>query len=99
MSTANTYDIGDIVRLTGTFRTTAGALANPTKVTIKYEDPSAVVVTVSSTMASVFNPSTGVFYHDVAPDETGVWEYRIYSTGTITSSTEDWFRVRTRRVL
>lgn len=98
MSTANTYDIGDVVRLTGTFRSTAGVLTNPTKVTIKYEDPTAVVTTVSSTMASVTNPSAGIFYTDISPTLAGVWEYRIYSTGSIKSSTEDWFRVRTRRV-
>lgn len=98
MSTANTYDIGDVVRITGTFRSTAGVLANPSKVTFKYEDPSANVVTVTSTSGTVFNPSTGLFYVDVSPDEPGVWEYRIYSTGSITSSTEDWFRVRKQRV-
>lgn len=98
MSTANTYDVGDVVRITGTFRSTAGVLSDPSKVTIKYEDPSANVTTVTSTGASVINPSTGVFYTDIVPDEVGVWEYRIYSTGNITSSTEDWFRVRTRRV-
>lgn len=92
------YDIGDVVRLTGTFRSTAGVLTDPTKVTIKYEDPSANVVTITSTAGSVFHPSTGVFYTDVVIDEAGVWEYRIYSTGLITSSTEDWFRVRTPRI-
>lgn len=98
MSTANNYDIGDIVRLTGTFRDTGAALADPTKVTIKYQDPSGNITTVTSTGASVVHPSTGIYYTDVVPDESGVWEYHIYSTGLITSSTEDWFRVRTQRV-
>lgn len=98
MSTANNYDIGDIVRLTGTFRTTALALADPTKVTVKYEDPAGAVTTVTSTGVTMVHPSSGVYYVDVTPDATGIWEYRIYSTGTITTSTEDWFRVRTRRV-
>lgn len=98
MSTANNYDIGDIVRLTGTFRSTANVLSDPNKVTIKYEDPSGNVTTVTSTGASVVHPSTGVYYTDIFPDESGVWEYRIFSTGLITSSTQDWFRVRTPRI-
>lgn len=98
MSTANNYDIGDVVRLNGTFRTTGGALVDPTKVTFKYEDPSGNVVTVTSTGASVIHPSSGYYYVDIAPDETGVWEYRIFSTGTVATSTEDWFRVKTQRV-
>ena len=98
MSTANNYDIGDVVRLSATFRTTAGALADPTKVTFKYQDPSGNTVTVTSTAAGVIHPSSGLYYTDISPDETGVWEYRIYSTGSVASSTEDWFRVRTQRV-
>lgn len=98
MSTANNYDIGDVVRLQGVFRTTADVLVDPAKVTIKYEDPSGNVTTVTSTGAVVIHPSSGVYYADIDIDQTGVWEYRVYSTGTVVSSTEDWFRVRTQRV-
>lgn len=96
---ANSYDINDVVRITGTFTSTAGALANPGKVTFVLEDPAGVITTRTSTAASVANPGTGVFYTDIVIDLTGVYEFRVYSTGTIRSSTQGWWRVRTQRAI
>lgn len=95
----NNYDIGDVVRLTGTFATTAGAALNPTKVTFTYERPTGVITVLTSTMAGVTNPAVGTFYTDLGIDASGVWEYRISSTGTLRTSTQSWFRVRTQRAI
>lgn len=96
---ANSYDVNDVVRVTGTFTSTAGTAANPGKVTFVLEDPSGLITTHTSTGASVTNPAIGTFYTDVVIDQEGVYEYRVYSTGTIRSATQGWWRVRTRRAV
>lgn len=96
---ANSYDISDVVRVTSLFTSTAGTPTNPTKVTMVYEDPAHVLSTRTSTMASIVNPVTGTYYTDIVMDQEGVWEYRVYSTGTIRTSTQGWWRVRTQRAV
>lgn len=91
---ANTYDIGDIVRLSGTFTDTGGEPIDPTAVTVQYLDPDGNV----TTQGSLNHPSTGFYYVDITVDSPGVWAYRIYSTGTGQSAEESWFRVRHLRV-
>lgn len=95
---ASTYDIGDTVRLRATYTDTGGDPANPTTVTFVYEDPSGNAVTVISGSSSVVNPTVGTFTTDLVPDESGLWEYRSSSTGTIVASEEGYFIVRARRV-
>lgn len=88
---ANEYDIGDVVRISGTFTSTGGAFIDPTTVTVWVKAPSSTVyVTTAPT-----NPSTGVHYVDYTPASTGVYLYRIYSTGTVITAEEGLFRVRT----
>lgn len=91
-TSVTTYDIGDKVRITATFTSTAGTNADPTAVTVKHKDPSGNLTTVDST--SVTNSATGVYYADLEPDEAGVWHYSIGGTGNVVAYAEDWFRVR-----
>jgi hypothetical protein len=95
---ANTYDIGDIVRLSASYTDTGGTPANPTTVAFVYERPSGSYSTETSTGPNVTNPSVGSFHLDVEIDEAGLWEYRVTSAGSIQASTEDYFIVRARRV-
>lgn len=92
---ASEYDIGDTVRLTGTFASTAGTPANPTTVTFWVKAPSSTVAVGVSGSTSVTNPVTGTFTYDVIPGSTGVWAYRISSTGSIVAAEEAQFVVRT----
>lgn len=78
-----TYDRGDLVRLTGTFRDAAGALQDPTTVTLKYQTPSGATTTlVYLTDAALNKSSTGIYYADISLTEDGIWTYRYESTGT-----------------
>ena len=95
---ANSYDIGDIVRLKATFTSTAGVLKDPTKVTFSVVDPLGTGSTDTSTGSVVVNPSTGVFTLDVTADAAGVWLYKVNSTGIVTSAADSYFRVRHSRV-
>jgi len=101
----STYDIGDLVRVTGTFTDTGGTVADPTTVTFLYDTPNSTAPTIAtrtSTAAGAVNgitkASTGVYYYDVPTTGRGLYETRFTSTGTLTASEESWFSVRPRRV-
>ncbi len=69
---ANTYDIGDLVRITATFTDAAGDATDPDVVRMKYQDPSGTEATDSNPT----NSATGVYYADIDVDEAGTWYYR-----------------------
>lgn len=94
---ANTYDIGDVVRLTATFTDTGETAANPSSVRFIYETPSGSFSTQTST-GDVVNPQVGTYYLDITLSESGVWEYRVTSTGTLKASEEGYLVARARRV-
>lgn len=88
---ANVYDVGDGIRLTGTF-TISGSGANPTTAVLSVTDPSAVVTT-----PAVGNGTDGVYLVSVIVDEPGAWHYNWVGTGAVVAATEDHFFVRKRR--
>jgi hypothetical protein len=88
-----TYDIGDAVRVSVTFRNEAGALANPTSVTLTVRAPDETVTTVSNSTST-----TGIYSGVVTPDAEGVWRYRFTGTGAVAQAQEGMFTVRRRRV-
>ena len=71
---ANTYEIGDLIRVTGTFTDAGGTNTDPDVVTGKYQDPSGT----ETTDAAPTNSAVGVYYFDIEADEAGQWYYRIY---------------------
>lgn len=86
-----TYDVGDLVRLTGTFRNSSDALTNTTAVcTVRKPDGTA-------STPSVTNGSTGVYTVDVTLDQEGHWFYRWAGTGDVVAAEEGEFYVRRRR--
>ena len=96
------YDIGDIVRISSTFTSTAGQKADPTSVTFAYTTPDGTD-TVTSRTATATGPSnditkvsTGVYYSDITATASGPYWYRFSSTGTITTAAEWNFQVRRR---
>lgn len=94
---ANTYDVGDLVRVTGTF--TVGSVAtDPTTVTLKVKDPSGNLDTYTYALSQVTKSSTGIYYKDLSIDEAGVWRYRFVGTGACVGEEEKWFEVREKRV-
>jgi hypothetical protein len=86
----NQYDVGDIVRLTGVFTDTGGVPGNPSKVTFWVQSPSSTVQVATST-GIVDNPSSGTFTLDVPVNSSGLWAYRVYSTGILTASEQATF--------
>lgn len=77
---ANSYDVGDAVRVsTSTVFTNAAAAAfDPDVVRGKFKDPSGNVTTyVYGTDAELVKDGTGDYYFDINVDEEGTWYYRI----------------------
>ena len=75
-----TYDIGDLVRLTGTFRNAAGVLTDPTTVTCRIERPDETeTVYLYGTDVEVVRDSAGIFHVDVVPANPGEWSHPPFS--------------------
>jgi hypothetical protein len=91
---SNTYDYGDLVRVTGTFTTAAGVATDPTAVLCKVRNPAGTVTTLTyGTDAALVKSGTGVYYTDVSASAAGIWHYRFYSTGTGQAANETYFQV------
>lgn len=85
---AGPYDIGDKVRVIGTFTDIDGGFVDPSVVTIKFKSPSSVVTT-----PTVVNESPGVYHADQSITAAGTWYYRVESTGTGQAAGEGQFTV------
>lgn len=93
--TTNTYDIGDRIRSSVEFRTTAGALTNPTTIIFRYKDPSEnITILTYGVDAAVIRDATGQYHVDVDIDEAGTWHYRWEGTGVLVGAVENWFKIR-----
>lgn len=89
---ANEYDIGDLVRIQGTFTDADSVAFDPDVVTVKHKDPSGN----TATSTSATNPSVGVYTVDVTVDESGIWYYRFEGTtsgGAYQGGEESYFVV------
>lgn len=93
---ANTYDRGNRVRVFATFRSTAGAVADPTSVRVRYRSPGSTLVTFtySTSGTDVTRSSTGIYYADIDVEKEGTWVYQWDSSGQIRASADARFRVR-----
>ncbi len=100
----STYDVKDIVRVTGKFSTASASTAykDPTTVNLHIETPDGTVTTYTvsppTTSADIVRSTTGEFYHDITTTGNGRYEYRWTSTGTLSASQESGFLVRVQAV-
>lgn len=93
---ANTYDVGDLVRVTGTFTDSDGTAVDPTTVTVYHKDPSGNITEwVYLTDTDVVQDTNGTYYADIDIDESGRWYYRFKGTGSGQAAGETYFQVRT----
>jgi hypothetical protein len=91
----NTYDVGDLVVLTGSFVNKDAVPTNPTTVVLKVREPDGVVVTVSAPSTGV----TGVYEGTFPPTKVGTHWYRFLGTGTVSAAGETAFVVRKQQVV
>lgn len=91
---ANFFQVGDLVRVTGTFTTLAGAATDPTNVYFSFKTPAGTTTTYTYGVdAALVKSSTGIYYVDVNVTAAGNWYYRFYSTGTGQTADESYFAV------
>jgi hypothetical protein len=83
------FDIGDGVRVTGTFIGLNGLTADPTNVVFRLRDPLGVVTT-----PNVIRLSAGSYYSDFVVNSRGTWTYRWEGTGTVIAAEEGRLAVR-----
>lgn len=88
----NSYDKGDLVRVTGTFTNASDAATDPTTVTCKVKTPAGVTTTyLYGTDAALVKDSTGVYHLDITASTSGQWWYRWEGTGAVEQADEDTF--------
>jgi len=96
---ANTYDLGDLPRITGTFTNAAGVVLDPTAVFCTYRSPAGVLTTLTYGVdAALVKDSTGVYHVDISATLAGVWQYRFYSTGTGQAAETAWYTINANPV-
>lgn len=89
------YDLGDVVRLTGTAIGTAGLPAVAALGIFLVKTPDGSVATFSSAVgaASVYSTGSGGFEKLVTASQVGSWFYRFESTGGAQAADEWSFMV------
>lgn len=94
MTEPNSYDLGDLVRISGVFKDAAGEAIDPTSVSFRLRDPAGTVTTyVYGVAAELVKDSTGNYHIDVGASASGTWRYRWQSTGTGQAAEEGAFVV------
>jgi len=92
------YDIGDLVRITGTLADADGTAYDPAgTLTVSVKDPSGNTTSyVYDVDAEVVQDDTGIYYVDVSVDEAGTWFYQFHSgAGDGQAMDEGFFYVST----
>lgn len=88
------YDLGDVIRETGTFTNAAGTATDPATVTFSFTDPAGTTTTYTYlTDAQLVKSATGVYYVDITASLEGIYRWRWLSTGSGAASTEGQFAV------
>lgn len=97
----NSYDLGDLVRVTATFTDgiTAAAL-DPAVVKLLVRNPAGNTTTYTYGVGSYITRSgVGVYYAEIDADDDGIWHYRWKSTGTGQAAQEKKIRIRSAQAL
>lgn len=93
MSEPNLYDLGDLVRVSGTFKTQAGAAIDPSTVSFEFRRPDGTVTSYAYP-ATIVRDSLGTYHVDIDANAPGTWRYRWESTGTGQAAEEGAFVVK-----
>jgi hypothetical protein len=88
------YDLGDVVRITGTWTDSGGTATDPGTIAFNYTDPNGAATSLTyPTDAEIVKSSTGVYYVDVTASLEGTWFWRWVSTGSGAAADEGQFAV------
>jgi hypothetical protein len=77
------FDIGDLLRITGSFTDANNTAIDPTVVKVQTLNPAGLETTYTfGGGPEIVKDSAGHYHIDVNLDTEGPWYYRVYSTGT-----------------
>jgi len=95
MSAENKHDLGDLVKVTGTFTDpdNGDAVIDPTVVKLSYRNPAGTVTTWTYGGGEITKDSTGNYSANIDANVAGRWFYRWWSTGTGAAAEEKSFNV------
>lgn len=95
MSAENKHDLGDLVKVTGTFTDpdNSDAAIDPTVVKLSFRNPAGTVTTWTYGGGEITKVSTGVYTANIDANAAGRWYYRWWSTGTGQAAEEQSFQV------
>jgi hypothetical protein len=91
-----TYDQGDYIRLTGTWRNDASVLVDPSTVTLKVQLPNGTTSSYTYASGNVIKDATGTYYYDFLPTSQGNYVYRWEGTGNAIASGQGSFFIEDR---
>ena len=92
----NTYDTGDVVRITASFVNSAGVNVDPSSIYAWHQIISPTrfdVTTIGYGVESMVRLGTGVYYTDVPVNSGGEWRYRFRGYGSNAAAVEGKFMV------
>lgn len=90
----NTYDVGDVVRLSVEFKNQAGAYIDPGGVVVKVRTPGGATSTYTYGVdAAVIKDAVGQYHMDVAANLEGTWYFRWEGLTTNKGASESAFVV------
>ncbi len=78
-------DVGDLVRLSAAFTSSAGVATNPTAVSLRVINPAGVEVDPDPTPT---NDGAGAYHYDLTVTLAGTWRYRFAGTGAVVAAEE-----------
>jgi uncharacterized protein YfaS (alpha-2-macroglobulin family) len=89
------FEVGDLVRVTGTVKNKAGQQIDPATVKFSVKPPNGIVTTYTYGIdAQLVRESQGNYRIDINANAPGLWHYRFFSTGSEQAAKEDQFRVK-----
>lgn len=92
---AGRIDIGDVMRLKVIFKDLAGAVVDPTAVTVQIKLPTDVVLEYTYLIgAEVIKDSTGTYHMDYLITMDGMHYYKWTGTGAVYAAEESQFFVK-----
>jgi beta-glucanase (GH16 family) len=97
--TIPTYDIGDLVRCSGTF-TSGGSAIDPATVVARVKAPDGTISTYEyGTDGALLKDGIGTYHVDIFPNQSGAWSYRFEGTGSLGEAVETVFNVRASTIV
>jgi len=97
---ANSYPLGNVIRVLGAFTDEDGKEIDPAVVCCRVRNPqgSATLYTYGTADPSIVRGSAGYYHLNIGADIAGKWGYRWFATGTGKAADEDCFTVEISEV-